>query len=312
LIRRNSHNVSNTRGGGIHQITSDEVSPAVKIDKIIPVCDKEIAEYRPRRRGISKIKYTQVCEAENVVNYIIQELADLVGDLVPVSMMFGTMLKEHRNGTGSCVTYDFYDKDFDIVVLPEHFPLIMGIVDDITQKFGWKTLFVNKERLFMIIAPGDQEKAGKGFQIDVYSFHRNKPSPGLIFFPWDEVIVRINDFLPLVKYKSTVVTQDNNNTNNETAMINNNTVVHRNSPLYYHMPFNVPCLLAKMYGDDFMTPKTGKGNEARRNNDINNGKPYYRNSTWCKETTKLSTIQQEEKKNQMSGNWTSKYSSRMI
>lgn len=178
------------------------------------------------------------------MKYIIKKL-DTIG--APVSLMYGTLLHEFRNGTGTCVQPNLYDKDFDIALFEMHFYAVEALSEEIKKIFDWKILYVNKERLFMIFAPPGL-KAGKGYQIDVYGFKSNHPRKGLIYFPWDEVAISMDASLPIVKHK-TVVQDD------DVAM--NFRTVGDNQRLYYHIPFNVPCLLSNMYGPDFMTPKKG-------------------------------------------------------
>eukprot|EP00957_Ditylum_brightwellii_P010484 794599-Ditylum_brightwellii.AAC.1 len=78
--------------------------------EMIPLCTKE-ASYRYRPNDISELHYTHISKAKHVIAYIVREL-DKIG--APVSMMYGTLLHEYRNGTGPCVQPDFRDKDFDI------------------------------------------------------------------------------------------------------------------------------------------------------------------------------------------------------
>ena len=162
------------------------------------------------------------------------------------------------------------DKDFDLLVLPEDFPKLFGLIDDIKAKFGWKVLLRNDKRLFLMFAPRDLVRHSTGFQIDIHSFHRNYPKEGLLHFPWDKVTFEMDLFFPLVKYKS-IALPDFGVTMNETFDADSPVSVH------YHMPANVPCLLAKMYGDDFMTPKPGKGNQG-----FGTEKNVFRQSRWCK------------------------------
>ena len=258
-----------------------------------PACEKEMqtaAELEHLRpMDVSKIQYKRVLEAEHIVAYIVQEM-DKMG--APVFLMFGSMLHEYRNDTGHCVEYNMRDKDVDIGVLPEHFPKLFGLIDDIKAKFGWKVLVRDDKRLFLMFAPHDLEEQSTGFQIDIYSFHRDHPQEGLLHFPWDRLTFEMDLFFPLVKYKSTAspnfgVTM--NETENEIARINNSTRSstsdddsHVPGVVKYHMPANVPCLLAKMYGDDFMTPKSGIKYQGFGTK-IDCG--VFRQSRWCKKTS---------------------------
>ena len=253
-----------------------------------PACEKvmqtpaESEHLRPM--DVSKMQFKRVLEAEHVVAYIVREM-DKMG--APVSFMFGSVLHEYRNGTGNCVEFNMRDKDVDIIVLPEDFPKLFGLIDDIKAKFGWKVMLRNDKSLFLMFAPLDLQTYGTGFQIDIYSFHRDYPKEGLLHFPWDGVTFEMDLFFPLVKYKS-IASPDFGVTMNETANeIARSNSTHStsdaNSPVpvpvsvHYHMPANVPCLLAKMYGDDFMTPKPGRGNQG-----FGTRKDVFRQSRWCK------------------------------
>ena len=251
-----------------------------------PACKKEMqtpAESEHLRpMDVSKTQFKRVLEAEHVVAYIVREM-DKMG--APVSFMFGSVLHEYRNGTGNCVEYNMRDKDFDIIVLPEDFPKLFGLIDDIKAKFGWKVLLRDDKSLFLMFAPHDLVRHSTGFQIDIYSFHRDHPKEGLLHFPWDGVTFEMDHFFPLVKYKS-IASPDfgvtMNETANELARSNSIRTSDADSPVppvsvHYHMPANVPCLLAKMYGDDFMTPKPGPGNQG-----MGTKKNLFRQSRWCK------------------------------
>ena len=240
--------------------------------KLPAVCEKEILtpaeseEQHLRPPDVSKIQYKRATEAEHVVAYIIREM-DKMG--APVIIMFGTLLHEYRSSTGNCVEYNMRDKDFDMVVLPEDHPKLLGLIDDIKAKFGWKVLMRYDSRYLLILAPQDQKYYNQGFQIDIYSFQRNHPEEGLLHFPWDKVSFEMDIFFPLVKYKSIASNFGVNQT--ETA--------RSTATLHYHTPANVPCLLAKMYGDDFMVPKLGKGNQGYGTRTREN---IFRKSNWCK------------------------------
>lgn len=232
-----------------------------------PPCTKEAA-HGPRPQGISKEQYSRAKSSEKVLTFIVKELNKIDA---PVSLMYGTMLHEYRNGTGPCVRKNVYDKDFDIAVFPKDFAHVVGMVGDIETKFGWRKHFISEERLIMILLPPGQKGVGNGLQIDIYGFEINHPRKGLIHFPWDRVTVAMDDFLPLVKHKPLPVEYGNTN-----------------GDLYYYMPFKVPCLLANLYGRDYMTPK--KGHFIRRKA---YGDPY------C-EDVELSATQREELERQIS------------
>jgi len=223
----------------LFQISKNEI----EYREISPLCTKD-ANYRPRPNDISRAHYGSISVARNVTAYIVREL-DKIG--VPVSIMFGTLLHEYRNGTGPCVQENFRDKDFDIAVLSIHFETVVAMTDKILKKFGWKVLYLNEKRLFLALAPRRQKKMSKGFQIDIYGFQSNTPREGLIYFPWDNVTVAMNAFLPLVKHK-TLAYDDAGNQSLASG---------EEQRLYFHKPSNVPCLLSNLYGSDFMTPKKG-------------------------------------------------------
>ena len=129
------------------------------------------------------------------------------------------------------------------------------MLDDIKDKFGFHAVHVNQDRLIIILLPPGQKRAGKEFQVDIYGFELDRPSNGLLYFPWDMVTFAMHDFLPLVKHKLIVSDYDDNKTDLE---------IDDNQFLYYYMPFNVPCLLPNLYGEDFMTPLPKKGYSLRR------------------------------------------------
>ena len=215
----------------------DERAPAI--------CTKDTS-YRPRPNFVEPHQYNTVVTGDKVVAYIAKEL-NKIG--APMSLMFGTLLHEYRNGTGPCVQANFLDKDFDVAVSGNHFVHVLAMADDIKKRFGW-TLRMNgdmKERLFLHFKARKQMTGiGKPYQIDVYGFESDRPSKGLVYFPWDKVTVATNAFLPLVKHKTLVYEDDNKEVTTSS-----------DEPIYVYTPFNIPCLLANLYGADFMTPKKG-------------------------------------------------------
>ena len=230
-----------------------------------------------RPMDVSKIQYKRVLEAEHVVAYIVREM-DKMG--APVSIMFGSVLHEYRNSTGNCVEYNMRDKDFDMVrvVLPEDFPKLFGLIDNIKAQFGWEVMARIDERLILVLGPRGVKRPGKGFQIDIYRFHRDQPEKGLLYFPLDRVSFEMDLFFPLVKYKSIAsmigVNEIENDSSNSTRISDS---MESPVPVHYHMPANVSCLLAKMYGDDFMTPKLGPGNKGHGTREN-----VFRKSNWCR------------------------------
>jgi len=211
-----------------------------------------------------RLQLQKVSKAEEVLAYIVSELDKINA---PVALMYGTMLHEYRNGTGPTVLPNVKDKDFDIAVSKEHFHHIIGMFERIEEKFGYCVKYVSTKKLMIVLTPPGQELEA-GFQIDIYGFKvlpsrpplkkqerlkrkkdiydfdLDRHRPELIFFPWDMVFVAMNGFLPLVKYKPLSV--------NATASVLGGDEDHRD--LHYYMPYNVPCLLANIYGDDYMTP----------------------------------------------------------
>lgn len=203
--------------------------------------DKSIPPF-PSRKILSLKKYERIKEAERVVAYIAGKLG------TPISLMFGTLLHEFRNGTGPCVRYNLMDKDFDIVVFETHFHDIIVMTEEIQTLFGWKVKYVNEERLFLMLFPGDQNirNLWLTFQIDVYGFRADHPRNGLIHFPWSNVTVAVDAFLPLVKHKA-IASDDGKHVSSQKPQLH-----------YYYRPFNPSCVLANVYGSDFMTPKNTK------------------------------------------------------
>ncbi len=208
------------------------------------ICTKA-ASFHPRPDDIiTETKDYRLDKVEKVMQYIIEKL-DTIG--APVSLMYGTLLHEYRNGSGPCVQLHSYDKYFAIALFEMHFYEFAAVSKEIKEIFNWDIRYIQKKDLFMILAPPSQ-KAGKGFQINVYGFKSNHPRKGLMYFPWDKVTVSMDAFLPIVKYKTIVYDDD-------VAMkLKTEGDRHR---LYYYIPFDVPCLLSNMYGPDFMTPQKG-------------------------------------------------------
>jgi hypothetical protein len=86
------------------------------------------------------------------------------------------------------------------------------------------------------LKPRKKQHQGLELQKDIYGFDLGRHRPELIYFPWSS--------LPLVKYKPLSV--------NATASVLGGDEDHRD--LHYYTPYNVPCLLANIFGDDYMTP----------------------------------------------------------
>uniref|UniRef100_A0A7S1FN09 Beta-lactamase-related domain-containing protein n=1 Tax=Corethron hystrix TaxID=216773 RepID=A0A7S1FN09_9STRA len=227
-----------------HQQDSAMLAP-ILTNKALPLCTKEQTSSRNSTEGyqINQVRAKRNAHkqkaAEEVIYFIVEQLSKIGA---PAALMYGTLLHEFRNGTGPCVVPRADDKDFDIAVFEEHFRLIADMTQEIESMFGFKVVTYEKQSLFLSLVPPGQKKPGIGFQIDVYGFQCDDTNR-LLYFPWDDVAVRTEHFLPLLKHKTLPV--DTRRTSDETE------------PLYHHIPFNPRCLLANMYGEDFMTPKIG-------------------------------------------------------
>ena len=209
-------------------------------DVVYPSCTPK-DDHRDRPEDISEEQFNKVREGEQIVAFIVTELHKYN---VPVTLLFGTALHEYRNGTGNCIHPYFKEDDFDMGVFQEHFHYIVLMIPEIEKRFGWEVQYGChprwRDNMLVILPPGQTRK--RGFQIDIYGFKANQPRDGLIDFEWDDVRVDSNAFLPLLKYKSVL-------TSNENAT--DDSIPH------FYMPFNLPCYLANLYGADFMTPKRG-------------------------------------------------------
>jgi len=200
--------------------------------------------HRDRPVGISEEKFEKVLTGQEIVNYIVTELHK-VG--VPVALLFGTALHEYRNGTGNCVHPWAKEDDFDIGVLQEHFHYVVLLIGKIEIKFGWKVeygILPRWENTFLYFHPAGQDLK-EGFQIDVYAIAIDRPRKGLVSFYWDKVRVGMDGMFPLVKHKPLVITS-------------NKTMVNGDDTPFFYMPFNAPCYLSNLYGEDFMTPRKVK------------------------------------------------------
>ncbi len=191
------------------------------------------------------VQQKKVIQAQKILSYIVEQLSAIGA---PATMMFGTMLHELRNGTGHCVIPRVDDKDFDIAVFERHFEVVANMKDDILQKFGWEVTRPhnpeNPGAHFLFIHPPKQ-RVGKGFQIDVYGFKCDKMNQ-LIFFDWDRDALRMQDFLPLMPYKTVPVPDT------DTDHLRKNQ--HLEEIPAFSMPYNVPCIAASLYGPNYMQP----------------------------------------------------------
>ncbi len=216
----------------------------------------------PRPNGLSNLKYLDVLQSQQILSFLVQEF-DNIG--APVTLMYGTLLREFRNGTKTgCLRPDYQDKDFDIVVSSKHFNYIMGLRDELKQKFNISIPVFNRQlmkRLFVPISMNNDE-----FHIDVYGFECKKEE-GLIFFPWDMVTIAMDSFFPVRKHKRILPFENftDDFTLPSAAATTTTTTNHTsgyNAPTFY-FPNNPPCLLENIYGPDYMTPKTGKKAQAK-------------------------------------------------
>jgi len=182
--------------------------------------------------------YNLVRKGEEIATYIAMELHK-VG--APVTLLYGSALHEYRNGTGNCVHPYFHEDDFDIGVFKEHFHYVVSLIDEIEERFSWKVDYIKQDLILSFAPPGQGPKTeeSKGFQIDVYSFEAD-PRNGLVSFRWDKVRVASDAFFPLLKHKQVFASE-----------------THDSTIPFFYMPFNLPCYLANMYGEDYMTPKKG-------------------------------------------------------
>ena len=183
--------------------------------------------------------------AQEILAYIIQKL-DNVG--APVTLMFGTLLHEYRNGTGPCFQGNFHDKDLDIAVFAQHIPLVIALADDILKKFQWKLKVKNEKDKILVFTAKGQGAVGRGYQIDIYGLECNTPTKGLLYSPWQKARYAMNALLPFVKYKTIPYDNATHIPNSEQHL------------QFVHMPYNPKCFLQNLYGDDFMIPRKGTGN----------------------------------------------------
>lgn len=219
-----------------------------------PPCTPE-DQHRDRPEDVKESHYEKVRKAEDIFAYIVTELHK---SGAPVTLLFGTALHEHRNGTGNCVHPYFKEDDFDIGVFSQHFHYVVLLIDKIEEKFGWKGHYGEYgswKDTFLYFAPPEQKVKG-GFQVDVYALKVDKPRDGLIDFDWDRIRIDKHALLPLVKHKPVV-------SSNETTAAADGSV-----PSYY-MPYNLHCYLTNLYGKTYMTPQPGKKAKGSKGTDGN-------------------------------------------
>ncbi len=182
------------------------------------------------------------------------------------------------------------EKDFDVVVPEAHFYDILLMNEEIEAKFGW---IVDKsriplQRLFLKILPLSMFKNEKQFhrrnrdayQIDVYGFRINQT---MINFPWQNMQVSTELFLPLLKYKQTAPSSgDHSNDHHLTS--DRNTLLQAH---HFYMPFKTQCILRNMYGPDYMTPKSFE-EDGKRTWTLNQ---FVNDTSLCKEGSMSDTYQ---------------------
>ena len=199
---------------------------------------------------------------------VLRHIAAALGPGAPVVLTFGTLLHEVRNGTAGSpsVCPDVDDKDFDVAVFPRHFPQVLALKDEIKEKFGWNVDWGDprmKPRLYVTIYP-DGHNEWDTYQIDVYGFTYNRTTD-LIHFPWDRITVARDVFLPVRRHKTVFGREGEDPT----------TTGGGAPPPHLYLPYDPPCLLANLYGADYMTP--AKGPTTQANWGTRNGRPAYHN-----------------------------------
>ena len=208
-----------------------------KLEAHAPLCTGDIVMNQTRPKEVRRIKYQRNLASHRVLAFVVEALD---GYGIPVAIMYGTLLHEYRNGTGDCVLHRLDDKDLDIAIFKHHIPLVLDMNKELEEKFGWTIGFKDVAKGYLQIHPFDDRRKEKkvpdqvSFQIDVYGFSCDEERR-MLNFEWDRAAVSMNGFLPLTRHK---------------------TVMDRTS--YLHIPFDPACLLANMYGPDYMTPKKTK------------------------------------------------------
>lgn len=252
-------------------------------EELLQECTKEASAWE-RPPQLLPTKYRALLQTEEVLAYLISRLDEIDA---PVTLMYGTMLREYRNGTsGPCLIPDHDDKDFDVAVFPNHFKYVLMLEDEIRRLFNWKFWYsdMTKGRMYVMMKDAAVPYQGGHYQIDVYGFQCKDDDVGHIYFPWDMVTIASDGFLPVKKHKlvKEVVSSFSRNTTTTTNADNRTrttTVVttddrRRRRPGFY-MPNDPPCLLSNIYGSDYMTPKKGSSSQAKWGTE--NGRPAYDN-----------------------------------
>ena len=188
--------------------------------------------------GSRVLNFGDLLGIQEVVRFIVDKLAEKE---VPISIFYGTLLLEYRNGTGPYFFPEPHDKDIDLVVFERHFDLVLQMDDDLRRLFGWGVSTVVDDRLYLKIKPLHHRIIGRRLdqkQVDIYGF-RCIEDENLIHLPWDNVTVRLDSFLPFTEYDRPIPG------------------IFSGSHSSFSLPLDPACLLPNMYGGDFMTPKKG-------------------------------------------------------
>ena len=208
----------------------------------------------PKKPGdITQTKYNRFLTAPQVLEYIAMKFQEVNA---PLALIYGTALHEFRAGK-TCFMPRITDKDIDIAIFKQHYPLILALDEELKELFGWRVITSAKaskklyppkasKKLYAQIQPIEDNRktlgakyTGDAFQIDVYGFQCNAVE-GNIWLPWDKVTTKINAFLPLKPHTKLP------------------RAGHNNTQTYIYMPSNPACLLENLYGADFRTPKDTK------------------------------------------------------
>ena len=220
--------------------------------------------HRYRPNWVTPKRYREVeTEGKAILDYIVTTLHQYD---VPVVLLFGTALREHRDGYGPCVQPSFKDDDFDIGVLRQHFHYVVLMLDDIRAGFGWHTVYgdvvdrnlpgMNAERNFLTLIP-PRSKLKQAFQIDIYGLNVNHPREGLVDLPWDRQVHDARFYFPLRKHKPVSRDPPPGGGGNISAA--------DGSVPFYHLPFDMDCYLTNLYGPEYMTPSDTKSDGYRSN-----------------------------------------------
>ena len=230
-LQNNSNSSADHKEGGI--ITSDE----------IPSCTHDV--YRTSQRRLErhwtkrmKIPVNVIIHSQDLIRYIFTKLH------APAVLMYGTLLNDIRNSATDeydpCLHINPFDHDIAIAVYPIHLQQIATMKDQIYRYYRWEVV----EQSIEIFQRGlSLRRAGQPeFRIDFYAFHYNETEK-LIHFAWDGIKIERDAFLPLRKHKQMMLPL---NSSHDTSAVSS-----------YYIPNNPDHLLCNMYGEDYLTPKSG-------------------------------------------------------